>query len=76
MPWLKWKTGMKTDAEIRQAGMQALIEALGAIETERFLAALSRDRFDYTAWRQSGLPDLDINTLSDLATRYSATLDH
>ena len=56
--------------------MQALIQALGTIETERFFAALSRDRFDYTEWRQTGLPDLDINTLSDLATRYSATLDH
>ncbi len=76
MPWRKWKTGMKTDAEIRQAGMQVLIQALGTIETERFFAALSRDRFDYTEWRKSGLPELDIATLSDLATQYSATLDH
>ncbi len=67
---------MKTDAEIRQAGMQALIQALGTIETERFFVALSRDRFDYTEWRKTGLPELDIDKLSDLATRYSATLDH
>jgi hypothetical protein len=67
---------MKTDAEIRQAGMQALIQALGTIETERFFAALSRDRFDYTEWRKTGLPELDIDTLSDLASRYSTTLDH
>jgi len=56
--------------------MQVLIQALGTIETERFFAALSRDRFDYTEWRKSGLPELDIATLSDLATQYSATLDH
>jgi hypothetical protein len=55
MPWRKWKTGMKTDAEIRQAGMQVLIQALGTIETERFFAALSRDRFDYTEWVQVDL---------------------
>ena len=41
---------MKTEAEIRLAGMQALIGALGLVETERFLAAVSRDKFNYTEW--------------------------
>ena len=67
---------MKTDAEIRQAGMRALIQALGPVETERFVAALSRDRFDYTEWRKTGLPDLDLETLSAQAAHYSSILDH
>ncbi|EIC20313.1 hypothetical protein [Thiorhodovibrio frisius] len=39
---------MMTDTEIRVAGLQAPISALGSIEAERFLATMSRERFDYT----------------------------
>jgi len=67
---------MQTDAELRQAGMRALIQALGSVEAERFIAALSRDRFDYTEWRKTGLPDLDIETLSAQAAQYTNTLEH
>ena len=38
--------------------------SLLTVEAERFIAALTRDRFDYTEWRKTGLPDLDIETLS------------
>ena len=67
---------MKTEAEIRNAGMRALIQALGTVEAERFIATLTRDRFDYTEWRKTGLPDLDIEQLSAQAAQYSHTLDH
>ncbi len=60
---------MKTDAEIRMQGMQALIGSLGLVEAERFLTALSRDRFDYTEWRRDGLPQLDIEELAHEANR-------
>lgn len=58
---------MKTDAEIRMQGMQALIGSLGLVEAERFLTALSRDRFDYTEWRRDGLPQLSIDELAQAA---------
>ena len=58
---------MKTDAEIRVAGMHALIGALGLIDAERFLIAISRERFDYTEWRRHGLPDLPLEELANLA---------
>jgi len=67
---------MKTEAEIRQVGMLALIKALGTVEAERFVAALTRDRFDYTEWRKTGLPDMDIEALSTQAMHYSNALDH
>jgi|GEM_PF-467633 len=76
LPSPPWNIGMKTEAEIRQAGMRALIQALGTIEAERFVAALTRDRFDYTEWRKIGLPDLEIEKLSAQAAQYSSTLDH
>ena len=56
--------GMKTEAEIRMKGMQALISALGLVEAERFLAAVSRDKFDYTEWRRIGLPDMTIEEIA------------
>jgi hypothetical protein len=63
---------MKTDAEIRLQGMQALIGSLGLVEAERFLTALSRDRFDYTDWRRHGLPSFNLTELADMANRYSS----
>ena len=58
---------MKTEAEIRMTGMNALIQALGLVEAERFLMAISRERFNYTEWRRTGLPDLPIEELTRLA---------
>ncbi len=66
---------MKTEAEIRMRGMQALISALGLIEAERFLAAVSRDKFDYTEWRRSGLPDMSIDEISAAANKVSDGLN-
>ena len=60
---------MRTEADIRTTGMQALIAALGLVEAERFIAALSRDKFDYTQWRRTGLPDTDIETLAEQANQ-------
>jgi hypothetical protein len=44
---------MKTETEIRLDGMNALIQALGLVEAERFLMAISRERFNYTEWRRT-----------------------
>ncbi len=58
---------MKTETEIRIDGMNALIQALGLVEAERFLMAISRERFNYTEWRRTGLPDLPIEELARLS---------
>ncbi|TPW10396.1 MAG: hypothetical protein FD130_2232 [Halothiobacillaceae bacterium] len=62
---------MKSDAEIRMAGMQALINALGLIEAECFMASVSRDRFNYTEWRRHGLPKMSLDALAQTANRYA-----
>jgi hypothetical protein len=66
---------MKTEAEIRMTGMQALIGALGLVEAERFLAAVSRDKFDYTEWRRTGLPDMSIDDIAAVANQLADQLD-
>jgi len=66
---------MRTDAEIRLAGMNALIDVLGLVEAERFIAAVSRDRFDYTEWRRQGLPRMDLDALANSANLMAKQMD-
>jgi hypothetical protein len=44
---------MDSDADdILVRGMKALTEKLGAVGTQRFISIISREKFDYTEWRQ------------------------
>ena len=65
---------MNTEAEIRIKGMQALIGALGLVDAERFMAANSRDRFNYTEWRRLGVPDLVLQDLEAASNQISSQL--
>lgn len=65
---------MRTETEIRVTGMQALISALGLVEAERFLMAVSRERFEYTVWCRYGLPDIPLEELANLANREAQTI--
>ncbi len=42
---------MKTDTEIKMAGLEILHHGLGIVEAEKFVALIQRERFDYTKWR-------------------------
>ncbi len=55
--------------------MNALIDALGTVEAERFIASVSRDRFDYTEWRRTGLPSTPLEQLSSQAMGTAALID-
>ncbi len=44
---------MKVDTEIKVAGLEVLNKYLGLVETERFIALIQREKFDYTKWRQN-----------------------
>ena len=39
-------------AEVLDNGMRCLVEGLGIIEAEQFVATLKRERFDYTKWQR------------------------
>lgn len=57
---------MKTDTEIRFEGIRALMQVMGTVEAERFIALINRERFDYTEWRKNQWRD---ETVESLATR-------
>lgn len=56
-----------TDTELRQRGMEVLGEALGLVESERFVSLLLREPFDYTAWRSDLFQGKSIEELSAAA---------
>ena len=58
---------MKTDTEIRAEGFNALIHALGEVETERFIVLIHRENFDYTQWRQTQWLNETVASLADQA---------
>lgn len=39
-------------AEIMSKGMKCLMEQLGVVDTERFVATVIREKFDYTRWQR------------------------
>ncbi|MCL2048169.1 MAG: hypothetical protein FWG87_05530 [Defluviitaleaceae bacterium] len=48
---------------IMSAGMKALSDTLGAIETEIFITTIGRNTFDYTKWRENLWEDLTAREL-------------
>jgi len=56
-----------TDTELRVRGVQALIDALGEVEAEKFIALMAREPFDYTEWQRQLWPDMSVEALSRAA---------
>ncbi len=44
---------MRRSDEIKVAAYQALIEKLGILDTEKFIALVQREPFDYTEWQRN-----------------------
>ncbi len=61
---------MKSDAIIRQEGMNVLIERLGKVDAERFISLIIREPFDYTKWQEDLFNDLSVKELSEKAMEY------
>jgi hypothetical protein len=52
-----------SETELRQQAVRALTETLGPVEALRFLALVSREPFDYQAWRREYFSQYDIDEL-------------
>ena len=61
---------MNSTTDIMERGINCLLEELGTIETERFIATIIRERFDYTKWRREYFGDATIEELNAAAARY------
>ena len=58
---------MRTDTLVKSEGMKTLLDNLGRVDAERFIALIIREPFDYTQWR-SGLQEENIS-LRELSQR-------
>lgn len=58
---------LKTESELKLAGVRALIAALGPVDAERFIVALHREPFDYTRWSGDQWQDATVATLAEQA---------
>jgi len=61
---------MKSDNAICNEAIETLINALGMVDTERFITMIKRDIFDYTEWRRKLWNDKNIEEIHNLATKY------
>jgi hypothetical protein len=64
---------MFTDTEIKAAGFRALVEALGDIQAEKFIAIIQREPFDYTQWQRTLWPDKSLEEISQAAMKRRQT---
>ena len=60
---------MLTDTEIKTAAFCALVEALGDVQAERFIALIRREPFDYTQWHRTIWPDKSLDEISQAAMK-------
>ena len=56
---------MKTDMELRSDAMHLLRSQLGLVESERFIALVTRETFDYTRWRQNQWQNATVAELAE-----------
>jgi hypothetical protein len=64
-----------TDTELKIAGIDALLKALGDVQTERFIALLLREPFDYTVWQRTLWQDQTVEEISQAAMARRRTND-
>ncbi len=65
---------MRTDSEIKMSGFEILNHNLGMVETERFIALIQREKFDYTKWRENLFNGLSGKEISKRAMGFQNTL--
>ena len=67
---------MRTDTIVRRDGVQALIDTLGEVDAERFIALILREPFDYTKWRRENLDwSSSVRKISKNAQDYANSLN-
>ncbi len=58
---------IRTDTDVKNDGMKALLEALGKVDAERFISLIIKEPFDYTKWQNVLFSDMSVKDLSRAA---------
>lgn len=62
---------MVSDIEIMNRGIHCLLEKLGVVETERFIAVINKEKFDYTDWQREWFSNMSSDEFNEAAVAYS-----
>jgi hypothetical protein len=65
---------MRNEAVLRKTITKHLVDKFGVIDTERYIASITRDPIDYTEWRRDMYDDLSIDELSAKAMAFHKEL--
>ena len=57
--------------ELLNRGMECLIREMGIVEAEYFIAAVQRERFDYTKWQREHFDKMDLHSFVDSAASFA-----
>ncbi|MDR2728989.1 MAG: hypothetical protein LBB56_07635 [Chitinispirillales bacterium] len=60
----------RTDTVLRVEATKVLINALGVVDAERFIAMIKRDTFDYTEWQRDLWKDKTIDEIHQMASEF------
>jgi hypothetical protein len=67
---------MRTDSEIKASAFEILSHHLGMVETEKFIAIIQRERFDYTKWRENLFEGMTGKEISQKAMEFQSSLSN
>jgi len=61
---------MMNHTVLMEKGMKCLIQNLGEVNAERFIAQIIREPFDYTKWQYDLFEGMSIEEISSAAVKY------
>jgi hypothetical protein len=64
----------ESDAALSSRCLDVLVQNVGLLETERFIAHLSRESADYTKWRENQFEDLSLEELGQETRKSGETI--
>ena len=62
---------MYSTAEIMDMGLECLVEKLGIVNAEHFIATIKRESFDYTAWQREYFDKMESGEFAAKASAYA-----
>jgi len=61
---------MKTDTILKIEVIDLLLKTFGVLETERFIASIKNNNFDYTEWHKNIWNDKSIEEIHKMGTEF------
>ena len=62
---------MNNTLKIMELGMNCLLEHLGTTNTEIFISALIREKFNYTEWRKDFFGNASVHEINSAAVEFA-----